>query len=50
MSREELIHRIAALLDHPSVFMGGPSKQNLRKAAAIVEMLADEKILTLTSK
>jgi hypothetical protein len=30
---------IAASLDHPSVYMGGPSLQSVRKAIRIIEML-----------
>ena len=30
---------IAGVLDHPSVYMGGPSRQNLRKADQIIECL-----------
>lgn len=35
---------IAAMLDHPSVYMGGPSKGNLKRADKILEYLADEGI------
>lgn len=34
--------RIASILDHPSVYMGGPSHGSMRRAAKIVEYLADE--------
>jgi hypothetical protein len=30
---------IAGVLDHPSVYMGGPSRQHLRKADQIIECL-----------
>lgn len=33
---------IAGVLDHPSVYMGGPSPQSLRKAIRIVEHLLQE--------
>lgn len=33
---------IAAAIDHPSVYMGGPSPNSVRKAIKIVEMLTDE--------
>lgn len=33
---------IAASLDYPSVYMGGPSPHSVRKAVRIVEMLMDE--------
>jgi len=34
-----LRQRIASILDHPSVYMGGPSQQSLRKAIRIIEAL-----------
>ena len=34
--------QIAAILDHPSVYMGGPSQQSIRKAIRIVEILLKE--------
>ena len=35
-----LIQRgIAAAIDHPSIYMGGPSKGSMRKALAIIEGL-----------
>jgi hypothetical protein len=34
--------QIAAMLDYPSVYMGGPSPQSLRKAMKIVEHLTRE--------
>lgn len=37
-----LRQRIAAILDHPSVYMGGPSQQSIRKAIKIIEALDDE--------
>ena len=40
-SREQLVHRIAAELDKPSVYMGGPSLPSKRKAARIVDLLPD---------
>lgn len=39
MSKDILQQRIAAILDHPSVYMGGPSKQNMRKAQTILDMM-----------
>lgn len=33
---------IAGLLDKPSVYMGGPSRQNLRRADDIIAMLRGE--------
>lgn len=32
---------IAVILDHPSVYMGGPSKQNLKRADKILEYMAE---------
>ena len=32
---------IGCILDHPSVFIGGASKQSLRKAKAIVDYLIE---------
>jgi hypothetical protein len=39
--REVLIGRIAAELDKPSVYMGGPSKRSLRLAEAVVRITDD---------
>jgi len=38
-AREIAIREVAAALDSPSVFMGGPSQQNLRKAEAIFPII-----------
>ena len=38
-----LLHRIAAELDLPSLYMGGPSKQSLRKAENILWIIEDHK-------
>lgn len=32
--------RIASIIDHPSVYMGGPSRQSVLKAIKIVQALA----------
>ena len=37
--REYVKRTIALMLDHPSVFMGGPSQGNLRRAGAIMDEL-----------
>lgn len=37
---------IASALDHPSVYMGGPSPQSVRKAIRIVNMLLSEYTVT----
>jgi hypothetical protein len=36
----ELVAKVAMLLDHPSVFMGGPSVQSKRKAGYLLHELA----------
>lgn len=36
------IHLIASILDHPSVYMGGPSRQNINKAERIWKALQAE--------
>lgn len=33
---------IASILDHPSVYMGGPSQGSMRKAKRIIEYLVDQ--------
>jgi hypothetical protein len=40
---EILLHRIATELDMPSLYMGGPSKQSLRKAGNILWIIEDHK-------
>lgn len=37
-----LRQQIAAILDHPSVYMGGPSGNSVRRAISIVEHLLRE--------
>ena len=37
-----LRQRIASILDHPSVYMGGPSQQSVRKAIKIIQALGDD--------
>lgn len=39
-ARGEVIFTIAAELDKPSVFMGGPSRRSFRIATAIMERLS----------
>ncbi len=36
---DPVVANIAAILDYPSVYMGGPSQQSLRKAQRIVDYL-----------
>ena len=47
--RNLVIAQIAGLLDFPSVFMGGPSRPNLRKAKDIVDMLERSQRLVSTT-
>lgn len=37
--REYVRREIALILDHPSVYMGGPSQNNLRRADRIMDAL-----------
>jgi len=39
MTAEVVQRNIASMLDHPSVYMGGPSQGSLRRAGRIVEYL-----------
>jgi len=42
----EIVQRVfASMLDHPSVYMGGPSKGNLRRVEPLVKWLQDEGII-----
>ena len=47
--RALIIAQIAGSLDYPSVFMGGPSIPNLRKAKDIVDMLERSQRLVATT-
>ena len=38
----EMVHKIAELLDHPTVYMGGPSQHNMRRAYKIHELYKAE--------
>lgn len=40
-----LRQRIASILDFPSIYMGGPSQQSVRKAIKIIEALEDQPTL-----
>jgi hypothetical protein len=43
MSEYERVQRIvAAFLDHPNIFMGGPSQGNLRRADDLLSLLGEE--------
>ena len=46
MTPKILQSRIASILYHPSLYMGGPSQQSLRRAKKIIEYLQDQNILT----
>lgn len=39
--RDPVIANIASILDHPSVYMGGPSRRSTQLAARIVQYLED---------
>lgn len=50
MTRHELLEiEIASILDMPSVFMGGPSVGNRRRAAKIIGFLVSENLLQIDS-
>lgn len=36
---EQLLRKIGAALDHPSLYMGGPSRQSMMKAAALLPII-----------
>lgn len=38
--RAEVLREIAAMLDHPNVYMGGPSQRNMRRAEQIYAAVA----------
>ena len=40
MVTEEMVRTIAAMLDHPNVYMGGPSQRNMRRAEQIIAAAA----------
>ena len=46
VERERIVGLMAAMMDHPSVFMGGPSQQSLRRAERTLRMLEDYYIIT----
>jgi DnaJ-class molecular chaperone len=45
-----LVKYFAGMLDHPSVYMGGPSQGNLKRAKRLVEFLQDEGIMPSDSE
>jgi hypothetical protein len=45
MKREYIRRVIGSILDHPSVYMGGPSHGSLKKADRIIDYLEDQNIL-----
>lgn len=44
---QELLQTIGRMLDSPSVYMGGASKQNLRRAEKLVELLREPRLLSI---
>jgi hypothetical protein len=40
---------IASILDHPSVFMGGPSQQNRKRAERVLEYLEQEGLVSFSN-
>jgi hypothetical protein len=47
--RDLIVQQIAGILDHPSVYMGGPSHHSLRTARGIVNMLERSQRLVPTT-
>lgn len=45
LTPEVLAGYIGNILDHPSVYMGGPSKGSMQRASKIVKFLQDEGII-----
>lgn len=45
MTKEVVQRVIAGILDHTSVYMGGPSQQSMCRAGRIVAYLAEQEIL-----
>jgi hypothetical protein len=39
--KEEIVGVVAVILDHPSLYMGGPSRRSLAAAKIIVQELED---------
>jgi DnaJ-class molecular chaperone len=39
LTDEILCRKIASMIDHPSVYMGGPSPGSMKKAQRIIDML-----------
>lgn len=37
-----LRQKIASILDHPNVYMGGPSPQSIKKAISIIQVMTDD--------
>ena len=40
-----IIRMIASIMDYPSVYMGGPSRQSMQKAEKIINILKKEELL-----
>ena len=45
LTDEILCRMIASTIDHPSVYMGGPSNNSMRKAERIIKNLKEEGLL-----
>ena len=41
--------QIAGIIDHPSIYMGGPSVNSMRKAGSIIEALEDAERLVASN-
>jgi hypothetical protein len=48
--REILQREIASILDHPSVYMGGPSPHHMRTADRIINHLEKRKLVDLSQQ
>jgi hypothetical protein len=43
------VHLVASVLDHPSIYMGGPSRQSIAKARRVLAALRREGFLSNAS-
>lgn len=43
---DKAVWLIASMLDHPSVFMGGPSQRSIRRARDIIKALKTEGLMS----
>lgn len=42
LTKRVLLATIGAILDHPNIYMGGPSRPSLKKAEKILDYMKDE--------